>query len=311
MKIFFTHFFILLCSLHAQGQLLNLYTCKAIPAYITQTNIDAKNYLVSTSDRFRKGLLLINNDSAYIKNGKATFYQHPTWNKYGNLGSFTMNEKGEIFVIPVPIINVLENPKQAQNTILKTDNKTGELKPYIILPSSKNKIEGNPFGLMGLYYDCSSKILYATSVYYSNSNNENGTIYAIDTKQSVPVIIDSITHIDAFGICVAKIRSSKILMFGSARKSTITGIVMDTNGKFTNKKRQAINLENIGPRGDDKCRKIKVTDKGELIIYGVEFNWNLTAPTEKQETEYTYIWDARTSNFVLINIANPYTTIGY
>ncbi|MFY7733957.1 MAG: hypothetical protein ACOVSR_10795 [Bacteroidia bacterium] len=301
--------FLILNNLKAQ--LVGLPVCKKNPAYIEKTKIDPKNFLITTSDRFHKGLIFINNDSSSFTKKNPYFYQQPTWKKFGYLGGFNINEKAEIYVIPVPTINTLENPKKDQNTILKTNAISGEMKPYIVLPSNKLPVQGNSFGLLGIYYDCTTKILYATTVYHSNRKEEKGVIYAIDTKPKVPVIIDSIVNTDAFGISVIKIKNSNILIYGSARNSNVMGVVLDTLGKFTPKKRIALSIENIGPRGDDKCRKFKVTDKGELIVYGVEFNWNLTAPTDRQETEYYFKWDANISNFKLIKIENPHASIGF
>lgn len=295
----------------ARGQLSGIASCSKVPGYLKNTKINSTNYLITTSDRFHKGLIFVNNDTALLNKRNPNFYQQPSWKKFGYLGGFAVNEKAEIYVVPVPTINTLENPKKDQNTILKTDGLTGELKPYITLPSSKLAVSGNSFGLLGIYYDCSSRVLYATTVYHSNRLEENGVIYAIDTKPDIPEIIDSITHIDAFGISVVKIKNSKVLLFGSARNSNVLGVVLDSAGSFTSKKRIALSLENLGPRGDDKCRKIKVSQNGDLIVYGVEFNWNLTAPTDRQETEYYFRWDAQGSKFVLIKIENPHSTIGF
>lgn len=305
---------LLLCIgifIKVNAQISSLNNCKATPLYLLKTKIDLKNYIITTSDRFHKGLIFVNNDSATLNQKNPYFFQHNTWKKYGYLGGFVVNEKAEIYTIPVPTINSLENLKENQNTILKADSKTGDMQPFIVLPSNKLLVKGNAFGLLGIFYDCNSKILYATTVYNSTRLEEKGVIYAIDTKPAIPEIIDSITNIDAFGVSVIKIKNSKILFYGSARNSTVTGVVLDSLGKFTNKKRVAISLENLGPRGDDKCRKMKVTDSGELIVYGVEFNWNLTAPTDRQESEYTYEWDEASSNFQLLNITNPHAIIGY
>jgi hypothetical protein len=293
------------------GQLIGLASCSKTPSYIKSSKINSKSYLITTSDRFHKGLIFVNNDSTTLNKRNPYFYQQPSWKKFGYLGGFTVNEKAEIFVIPVPTINTLENPKRDQNTILKTDAITGELKPYVTLPSTKLQIAGNSFGLLGIYYDCSSSILYATTVYHSTRLEEKGVIYAIDTKPAVPIIIDSLTNIDAFGISVVKIKNSKVLLFGSARNSKVMGVVLDSVGRFTSRKRIALSLENLGPRGDDKCRKIRISSTGDLIVYGVEFNWNLTAPTDRQETEYYFRWNAQGSNFVLIKIENPHSTIGF
>jgi hypothetical protein len=48
----------------------------------------------------------------------------------------------------------------------------------------------------------------------------------------------------------------------------------------------------LGPTGDDNIRRIKFEKgTGNMQLFGVEFNFNLTAPTEKQESIYTFSWN--------------------
>ena len=68
---------------------------------------------------------------------------------------------------------------------------------------------------------------------------------------------------------------------------------------------------NIGPRGDDKVRKIRVTDNSELILYGVPFNWNLVAPAEKQASDYAYIYDRVLNRLVLADISSQPHPLGF
>ena len=39
---------------------------------------------------------------------------------------------------------------------------------------------------------------------------------------------------------------------------------------------------------------------GNMIIFGIEFNYNLTAPTEKQETIYRFRYDVEEKKWVLV-----------
>ena len=315
MRAFYKKTILIFVLLFAQqlgyAQLVNLYNCKVKPIFISRPEINFKVYAISTGDRFHKGIVLLNGDTtAAAKNKKV--YQHETWKQQGAFGSFIITEHGDIFVIPVPSINVLENPKQQQNTIYKIDAITGILKPFIKLPVAANTNSGNPFGLLGLAYDCTTKILYASSVYNSDIKKESGVIYAIDTKTQTPVIVDSLINTDALGLYIAMLNGRKICIYSSARKSVVSAISIDSSGKFVPAEKSVIiSLDNIGPRGDDKVRKLRVTDNQQLLLYGVAFNWNLIAPTEKQESEYMYLYDRRLNRLVLANIASPPAVLGY
>ncbi|MEP7317478.1 MAG: hypothetical protein ABI921_02015 [Panacibacter sp.] len=304
-------FVLLVAQQIVYAQLVNLYNCKVKPIFISRPEINFKVYAISTSDRFYKGVVLLNGDTTAASKSKKV-YQHETWKQQGAFGSFIITEHGDIFVIPVPSINVLENPKQQQNTIYKIDAVTGILKPFIKLPAVANANAGNPFGLLGLAYDCTTKVLYASTVYNSTMKDELGVIYAIDTKAKMPAVIDSLNNTDALGLYIAMLNGRKICIYSSARKSVVSAVSVDTSGRFiTAEKSVIISLDNIGPRGDDKVRKLRVTDNQQLLLYGVAFNWNLIAPTEKQESEYMYLYDRRLNRLVLANITSAPPSLGY
>jgi hypothetical protein len=62
----------------------------------------------------------------------------------------------------------------------------------------------------------------------------------------------------------------------------------------------ALSLEGLGPRGDDKAKKIVFTPKGEMNIEGYEFGFNLIAPTEKQVTNYLFRYNPNTENWIFV-----------
>lgn len=294
------------------AQLVNLYNCKVKPIFLSRPEINMRVYAISTTDRFYKGIVVLNGDTANRNKNKLKVYQHETWKQHGALGSFILTQRGDVFVIPVPSINVLENLKEEQNIIYKIDAITGTMAAYIKLPFAKSPNPGNPFGTLGLAYDCTTEILYASTVYSSTAKEEQGIIYAIDTKPKNPKIIDSLTGTDALGLYIASLNGKKICIYSGARRSIVSAISIDTTGKFiAAEKSVIISLENIGPRGDDKVRKIRVTDNSELILYGVPFNWNLVAPAEKQASDYTYIYDRVLNRLVLADISSQPHPLGF
>ena len=81
------------------------------------------------------------------------------------------------------------------------------------------------------------------------------------------------------------------LFFGTGRNSDVQAITLNKEGKFQDKPQTAFTLQNLGPGGDDKVRRIKTDNSGNLLVYGMEFNFNLIAPREKQETIYRFNYD--------------------
>jgi hypothetical protein len=50
-------------------------------------------------------------------------------------------------------------------------------------------------------------------------------------------------------------------------------------------------LSNLGESGDDKARKIRFDKTCKMEVLPLEFNYNLTAPTEKQEDKFIFSWN--------------------
>lgn len=131
--------------------------------------------------------------------------------------------------------------------------------------------------------------MYASSIAGSTRNEEKGVIYSIDV--GAKKVIDQLSGIDAMGIRVTAFTGERRLYFGKIRASGIWSVGVNPNGTFADDPRFEVSLADAGPRGDDIAREIKINQKGEMTVYGVEFQYNLIAPTEKQETLYTLIYD--------------------
>lgn len=272
--------------------------CKANPAYINSTGIDYRMAAFTTVGTKTMGLVL-REMKANVAVDSQKVFQHPSWKAAGSLGTIVFDQQGNIYVIPVPSITILYNQKKAQNTIYKVDSRTQEMKPFIELPITEKNSPENPFGLLGLIYDCETQLIYASSVYNSDRKTEAGTIYCIDTKGETPKVVDELDGVDAIGLGIATLNEKKRLFFGLARTSRLLSVQLNEKGKFASEPREELSLQNVGPSGDDRVRKIRFSKEGNMLVSGVEFYFNLIAPAEKKETIYNYQYNTNDGTWVL------------
>jgi hypothetical protein len=97
------------------------------------------------------------------------------------------------------------------------------------------------------------------------------------------------------GMGISYITGKRRLFFGSGRSSAVYSIALNKKGQFIGAPRTEFSIAGIGARGDDKVRKIEVDDYGNLQIHGIEFNYNLIAPREKQEGVYMFRYNSDSS----------------
>jgi hypothetical protein len=273
--------FFLVLSISAQAQNRD---CRVMPPYTRNTGFDLSRLAFSTSERKVMGLNLV--EISQQANQPNRTYQHPSWKKAGWLGPIVITEKGEVWVAPVPIVNVLHNKIEEQKRLWKVNAQTAEMTMVLDLPSLSPPNQENPFGILGMAYDCDNGMLYVTSVAGSTRKAELGSIFAINSKDLS--IVGRIDSVDAMGVGVGTVAGEKRLYFGKTRSGEIMSVALSDTGNFSGSPQTVFSLEGLGPRGDDHARKIRFSPDGKMLIQGVEFYYNLTAPTEKQETNYRF-----------------------
>ena len=265
-------------------------SCKGNTAFIQKMGFDARSSFLSTTDQRVMGLQLLQSEQPGNPNARIIrSFQHPSWKKGGWLAPILIDEGGNIFTSPAPFINILDNPISNNNTIYRVDGATGEMQEFMRLPLEDSINTQNPYGIIGMVYLCETGTLYVSSVAGSRLHQENGHIYAIDIKNKK--IIDQLNQVDAMGMGISYGTGKRQLFFGTGRNSDVQVITLNESGKFSGKPETAFTLANLGARGDDKVRRIKTDNSGNLLIYGMEFNFNLIAPREKQETIYRFNYD--------------------
>jgi len=262
------------------GQINTTNNCKRAPAFASTLGF-SKNVAIITSNPGVKGIMLA--DGANM--GKT--YQDSSWASHGYMGQFTTDEAGNIFVLPGPHVNLIDNPIATNNYVFKIDSRTGKLSIFAQLPNLANDQSPNAFGALGITYNCKHKSLYISSVNNSTRKNEVGKIYQLNAITGE--IMDSLISFDAYGLLVLEIDGQELLLSGSARNSNVYEIKLNKKGGFNSDPKEVISIAGLGPRGDDRVKKMEFDMTSfRLIIKGNEFNFNLSAPSENQQTLYTF-----------------------
>lgn len=274
--------------------------CKLVPPFVGRLGFNTKNAYFSTAEKRTMGLVLLEAaDPTHLQAGVTKKYQDSSWKKAGWLAPIQIDNRGNIFTGPAPFINVLNNPVADQNTIYRIDGETGIMAPFAKLPLPDSITDQNPYGIIGMIYLCESGFLYVSTVAGSNRNTEKGGIYQVNANTGK--IEGKLTGMDILGMGITYANDERRLFFGKARTSDVYSILLDNKGNFWGKPQFEFSLGGLGSRGDDKVRRIKTNKDGSLEVYGMEFNFNLIAPTEKQETVYHFIFDTETKKWSLAN----------
>ena len=294
MKIFFylfVFFISFLNYLHAQS-------CKGTPLFMSKKGFDPTRSALSSQEKKIRGVALIEFEDARNPNGNRTkLYQNPSWLMTGYAGSITTSRYGDLYVLPKANVNMLYNQPKDQNTIYKIDSESGIMSSWLSLPMKKSPGESNANGLLSAYYDCDVDALMVSSIAGSTQKEEMGTIFCVDIRTKDFFVL--LNNIDVLAILTAKVGVEKKLFYGLARKSEIWSVNLDAHNKIVGAPQLEINLEGIGPRGDDKARKMRMDQNNLLIVYGVPFFYNLTAPVTRQETIYVYQFNSVSKKWIL------------
>lgn len=274
--------------------------CKRTPAFFQSMGFDPKYSYFSTSDIKTMGLVLQQSDQPGNSNAKIIkSIQHPSWRMAGWLAPIVIDNSGNIFTAPAPFINILDNPITNQNSIYKVDANTGVMEVFMKLPLTDTTTVQNPFGIIGMILLCETNTLYVSTLSGSDRQHERGAIYAIDVNTKK--VIDKLTATDAMGLGITYITGKRQLFFGAGRSSDIFSIPLSNKGKFSSSPKNEFSLAGLGSNGDDKVRRIRTDKLGNLIVYGMAFNYNLIPQREKKETAYTFFYEIGSKKWILKN----------
>jgi len=270
-------------------------SCKRQPAFLKTYGLRSP-YAIDT----RQG-----NESMGIKIVEASrggkVLQLPSWDDFGYIGLYTIDNLGNIYTSPTPHVSIDINPPKEQNKILVIDTKTGIMSEFLKLSSKNTPDAKNPFGVFGLEFDCSTNSLYATSISGSTHKDESGKIYQINTKNKK--IISSYSNIDVLGIGLFSGAKGKRIYLGLARKPEIYSIGLNDSGGFNNDLKFEFSLLNVPGGGYHKAHRIKFKN-GIMTLKTREFSYSLIAASSSMRTIYTFKYNLNNNKWDFIELVN-------
>ncbi|MCC7029508.1 MAG: hypothetical protein IT257_04320 [Chitinophagaceae bacterium] len=268
---------------------------KKAASFIQKLGLNPAQAAFSSSVNNVKGIVLLQAVAGF--QDSFVRYQHPSWAQFGWMGSITADDSGNIYTAPIPFVNNLEHTLSNINSIYKIDQQTGEMELFYSLPKPDSVAGVIPFGVMGLYYDPHARKLYAASIAGSTRDEEKGKIYVIDIAKKE--VTDQLDGVDAMAVFVGGITGEKKLYFGTCRNPELRSVLLSKSGHIVSKMQTELSLEGIGPRGNDKARRVRYDQKGNLLIYGIEFDYSLAANSNRVETLYKFTYSAGEKKWVL------------
>lgn len=274
-------------------------SCKKAPEFIVKKGFDINSSALISTDRRTRGVLLVQyKDIRRPELGYARKFQDPTWDDAGFVSSITLDNKGDAYILPSAMVNTIHNPPEGQNTIHRINGISGAMNPFVKLPMSIKPGKENAFGLMSSFFHCSSEHLIVSSIAGSDQLVERGAVFAVDvnTRKVKQLIHDK----DVLGVALVDRNGFSYLIYGLARKSQVWSLKIDQNFNPIEAPYLIAEVSNLGPRGDDKIKKIKVAGN-QVLLEGVPFYYNLTAPVSLPPVTYILEYDSSSQRWILKN----------
>lgn len=253
--------------------------CEGKPKFLSKIGISG-DVTFATNEKGVRGLIVF---GAPAENSDAlSRYQHQSWSSAGFLDAFVMDRNGNLYLAPSPRTGLGVKEPKNQDQIFKLNTKDGVLASYITLPSAAPASPENPYGVLGLAYDCDTNSLYATTVTGSTPAQSVGRIYRVDLSSGE--IAGERDNLDAYGVAVRSAQS-KQLVFGSPHDAQIRALDLDAEGNLQGEPRTIATLAD-----PQRARSISFATENEMIVQAVEFSFtNAEIP---QETEMRFQFDA-------------------
>jgi hypothetical protein len=255
--------------------------CRQLPSFIRTTGLGSQ-VAIDTRQEGYMGIRLVN--------AQGKHWQHPSWDNAGHVGAFDRDNQGNIYVVPSPDVSLENNPPELQNRIYMIDGKTAEMRLFMELPADNLPSTQNPFGTMGLSYDCNTQSLYASTLSGSTRQEIKGSLFQIDpvTKR----IKSTLKAVDAIGIGIFNDKQQKRLYYGEARSSNVYSVPLDGKGGFIDDRRYEFSLATLKGGNTTSARKIQFRKRGEgvfwMIVKEMEFGFRLPAENNPYKNQYIF-----------------------
>jgi hypothetical protein len=283
-------------ALQGPGPMGGVTGCRTTPPFSNRLGY-ADRLAISTTEPSYAGLVIFDGRVPLTAElPERDIHQEPSWDDAGTLGPFVLDRRGDIYTAPVPRTAVSDNPAGSQNTIYRVDGVSGELAPFVTLPGPPPGSAENPFGILGLTYDCDTDVLYVSTVAGSERQAERGRILRVDL--ATKAVTEEVVGIDGVGLAVFRSPSEKRLYVGLARSPEVGSVALDSAGHATGEFRSDLSLDAAGaPFGEPRARRISF-DQATMTVYVVPFSFTLRAVSEQQQVVANFGYDVERDGWV-------------
>ncbi len=271
--------------------------CRKVPQFIKRLNM--RQPAIDSKQQDHNGGLLIRDMS------NNSTWQDKSWTQSGYLAAFERDNKGNMYVAPLPYVSLILNPPEKQNQIYKIDTQSAKMNLFLKMPSTEVPNNKNPFGTMGLFYDCDTNSLYVTSVAGSLPKQEKGVIYQIDLTTNQ--VVSQLNNVDAIGVGVFNTLKGKKLYFGSARKPHIYSVYLDEKGHFVGKKNYELSLSEIQGGNTTVAKKFvfrRNNNKFIMTVKETEFGFRLLAENNPNKKKYHFEYNIADDKWTFLAAEN-------
>jgi hypothetical protein len=263
------------------GSFTKVPSCIKLPQFLARLKI-AQPVMIDLSQKQFKGIALL-----YGKDMKKAL--HPKlWEKYEYFSTYTLDRRGNIFLIPTPLISIHPTTFNLQKNLYKVDTFTGNLDIFMHF-DDVHPSPNNPYGLSAIAYDCDDESLWVATIDETDYNKQRGVIYHIDIKSKQ--ILNQIDGFDALTLSIVKSKKSKYLLAGASRDNGLYAYDIVAIQKSDLQKQKPIKLLEL-PNVNEHIRKIKVIGDNKLELQSIPFSYTLIAQSDKKERlYYDALWD--------------------
>jgi len=262
-------------------------TCSRPPQFLQKLKIPQPVMIDLSQKRFKGIALLHGKDFQQVL--------HPEqWEQYEHFSTYSVDEKGNVYLVPIPFISIRPTTFNLQKNIYKLDTQSGKISIFMhfedVIPSAHN-----PYGINAITYDCDDKTLWVAAIDESNYQKQKGVIYHIDlhTKE----VLQKVEGFDVLSMAIVKSKKGKYLLVGSARDNGLYAYNID-KGKLSIIAQKLFDL----PVVNEHIRKIKVKGQNLLELQSIPFSYALIVQTSKQDRQkYSAKWDQNKENWSIVN----------
>lgn len=267
--------------------------CKAMPRFVSNHGLQQPVMIDFTQKDF-VGFRIVE------ARGQQRSLALPQWSSKGNLGPYCLDARGNIYTTGVPYVSLEKNKPEEQNKIYIVDQQTGGMSDFINLPWAKAPSANNPYGAIGLAYDCKTKSLYAASLAGSTAQEEVGQIMQVDVKTKK--VISTLPNVDALSVGVFDTKSGKRLYYGSARTPEVFSILLDKNGNFVGQPQFEFSLAAQKGGSSDKAHRIRFFKDNRMEIKAIEFSYSLMAASDPMRNIYNFKYNPTTDSWDFLEV---------